>query len=61
MNFEVWEHKEIKITTLLIPFILSFVGVIGVSYAIFRIYKKYNVDVENARIRYNIQENELDT
>jgi hypothetical protein len=45
----------------IVPFLLSLVGVVAISYAVVKIYKKYGSDVERARLKYNIQENELDS
>jgi hypothetical protein len=44
----------------IVPFVLSLAGVVAVGYAVVRIYRKYGSDVEMARVKYNIQENELD-
>lgn len=45
----------------IIPFLVSLVGVVAIAYAIVRIYKRYVSDVERAKIKYNIQENELES
>jgi hypothetical protein len=51
--FTSWEHGEVKITTMLIPLILSILGFIAIAYIGIRIYKNYHGDIERARLRYN--------
>lgn len=42
LTFETWEHKEVRVGSDILPFILSLVGVIAVGYVIRKIYKQYN-------------------
>ena len=58
--FEAWQHRELRVMAHIVPFLLSLAGVVAVVYAVVRIYRKYGSDVERARIKYNIQENELE-
>jgi hypothetical protein len=43
LTFETWEHKEVRVGTHILPFILALAGVVFVGFAVFRIYKKYQV------------------
>jgi putative effector of murein hydrolase len=51
--YEAWEHREVNIKGTIIPLIVSFVLVVAVAVLLLTLYKKYNDDVESARLRYN--------
>jgi hypothetical protein len=54
LTFESWEHKEVRVGSDILPFVISFAGVIVVGYVIRKIYKQYNNEVDEARRKYNI-------
>ena len=43
---------------MLLPLVLSFVGVLGIIWSIKVLYRKYVEDIENAKIKYEIDEND---
>jgi len=53
--YKSWEHGEVKIGTMLVPLLLSLFGVLVIAIVVIRVYRKYNDDVDKARLRYNTE------
>ena len=55
LSYSSWEHAEVKISTMLIPLVLSLVGVLVIGLIVMRVYRNYKNDIERAKLRFNTE------